>query len=253
LSDRVGSVDEAVLFYLDAQELDKQAPALHEQAGLDYIRLKNFNKAAAEFEKVVGLAPEDTYARYVLALLYVQLNDFKNAAGQYASLLEKNLEDRNQNLGLRRILSQLYFLDEDFDAARRESKEILKLAPVDEWGLYMIAMIDSQQGRAQEAMAGFKEVLLHYPDNSEAMNALAYMYAEQSIELDQALALAEKALALDPANAAYLDTAGWIYFKLGDIDRALEFLKKAHKLMLDPVISGHLKEAEEASKSLKKQ
>jgi len=252
LSDRLGSIDDAVSFYRDAQKLDKESPVLHEQIGLGFIRLNDFKKAASEFEKIAGLSPEDDHARYVLALLYVQLNDFKKAAGIYTGLLEKNLQDRTQSIGLRRILSQLYFLDADFAAAGRETGEILKISPVDEWALYMTAMIASEQGRLQEAIEGFKLVLSHYPDSADAMNSLAYMYAEHEIELAAALVLAEKALEFEPANAAYLDTAGWLYFKLGDIDRAYEYLKRASILMFDPVILDHLKKVEQTQKQLEK-
>lgn len=243
LNDRLGQVDEAVEYYRQAQDFDEYVPALHVQLGLDYIRLKKFKEAVLEFEKVVRLSPEDDYARYVLALLYIQFNDFKKAAQQYENLLEENLSDRAQNIQLRRILSQLYFLDEDYPSAQKHCEKILRLDPLDASGLYFLAMIASEEGQTQKAIEGFKEVLKHYPDDADAMNSLAYIYAEQDTELDKALSLAEKAVDAEPSNGAFTDTLGWIYFKIGETDKAIEYLQNAAQLLMDPVIYNHLAEA----------
>ena len=251
VNDRLGTVDEAVKFYQEAKRLDRRAPTLYARLGFDYIRLKKFNEAIAEFEKVIRLAPDDDYARYVLALLYVQLNDFRKSADQYEKLLAKNLRNRSQNIQLRRNLSQLYFLEGDYSSVKRHCTEILQWDPLDEDGLYMSAMIASEEGSTQQAVEGFKEVLTHYPDNVEAMNALAYLYAEKERELDQALVLAEKAVEYDPFNGAYLDTLGWVYFKIGETDKAIEFLGRASKLMIDPTILNHLGEAYYKKEKLK--
>ena len=44
------------------------------------------------------------------------------------------------------------------------------------------------------------------------------MLADRGIKLDEALGLIKKAVDLDPANGAYLDSLGWAYFKLGKYD-----------------------------------
>jgi len=243
LSDRSGDIEEAVAFYRKAQSLDGRQPSFHLQLGLDYIRLKKFKEAVAEFDKVVSVSPDDNDARYVLALLYVQVNDLNRASQHYESLLQKNLNDRRTNIQLRHILSQLYFLDRDRIKAREHCVEVLKLDSVDESGLYLLAMLDNEEGRVALSIDGFKKVLTYYPENADAMNSLAYLYAEQGIELDKAIDLVERAIESEPSNGAYLDTLGWIYFKIGETDKAIEFLEKASKLMLDPVISMHLKEA----------
>lgn len=243
LNDRTGTVEEAVQFYREAKSLDRRAAAPYVQLGLGYIRLKKFQEAAAEFQKVVSLIPDDDYARHVLALLYVQLNDLPRAIDQYEKLLSRNLKDRSQNIQLRRILSQLYFLQEDYRLAKRHSAEILQWDPLDEDGLFVSAMIAGEEGEAGKAIEAFKELLKAYPNNVEAINALAYLFAENDTELDQALVLAGKAIEADPYNGAYLDTLGWVYFKMGETDKAIEFLVRASKLNIDTEILNHLGEA----------
>jgi predicted Zn-dependent protease len=53
------------------------------------------------------------------------------------------------------------------------------------------------------------------------------MLADRGVRLQEALGMVKKAVDLDPQNAAYLDSLGWAYFKLGDNDLAEEYLRKA--------------------------
>ena len=243
LSDRFGHLEEAVVYYQKAQELDDAVPALHFQLGLDYIRLKKIAEATREFEKVARLDSKDDQARYILALLYVQLNESKKAADQYEKILQEKQNDRILNIQLRRFLSQLYFLDRDFSSVKKHCEKILELTPFDESALYTLAMVADEEGQTSKAIEGFKDILARNPEQADAINALAYLYAEHAIELEKALALAEKAVEQDSSNAAFLDTLGWVYFKLGGTDKALEFLQRASQLGLDPVILNHLAEA----------
>jgi tetratricopeptide (TPR) repeat protein len=67
------------------------------------------------------------------------------------------------------------------------------------------------------------------------------MFAEDGVNLDEALGLIEKALELDPGNGAYLDSLGWVYFKKGMLKESLEELEKAIKLeQNDPTVREHL-------------
>ena len=66
------------------------------------------------------------------------------------------------------------------------------------------------------------------------------MFAEQSIKLDEAEKLIAISIAQEPENGAYLDSMGWVFFKRGDLQHALEFLKKAAGRERDAVISEHL-------------
>ena len=64
------------------------------------------------------------------------------------------------------------------------------------------------------------------------MNNYAYSLCERDIDnvnINYALELSKKALDIDPLNAAYLDTMGWIYFKIGDYKNAENFIKNSIK------------------------
>ena len=45
--------------------------------------------------------------------------------------------------------------------------------------------------------------------------------------MNKALKMARRAVALEPENGAYLDTIGWIFYKLGNYQEALRFIRQA--------------------------
>ncbi len=93
-----------------------------------------------------------------------------------------------------------------------------------------------------EAETNFKKCLGLDPDNSEAMNYLGYMWAEQGTNLKEARALIEKALKLDPKNAAYLDSLGWVLYKMNQPREALRYVIKSveNTPQPDAVLLDHL-------------
>jgi len=90
-----------------------------------------------------------------------------------------------------------------------------------------------QTARFDKAAEVFQKGLKAYPDSHEIMNYLAYMWAEQGENLDEGEKLSQKALSLDPANGAYLDTLGWIYYMKGQDTKALEYIRKALRYIPD--------------------
>lgn len=77
------------------------------------------------------------------------------------------------------------------------------------------------------AEAAFREALARDPQHAPSLNYLGYMLAERGERLDEAVALVERALAIDPDNGAYLDSLGWAFFKQKRIDKAEPLLRRA--------------------------
>ena len=84
-----------------------------------------------------------------------------------------------------------------------------------------------------------KQVLLKIVKNNASdtysLNYLAYSMAIKKQDLDFALSLIKKALKVDPNNAFFLDTLGWIQFQRKDYNSSLFFLEKA--IILEPTSS----------------
>ncbi len=78
------------------------------------------------------------------------------------------------------------------------------------------------------------------PAFAQANNYLAYFFAERGENLEEALGLVQRALEKEHSKAAFVDTLGWIYYKLGRLEEAREKLEEANSKADDPVIADHL-------------
>lgn len=96
-------------------------------------------------------------------------------------------------------------------------------------------------GKLEEAARLFRKVLSSRPDDSQALNYLGYMFADNKIHLAEARTMLERAVALDPQNGAYLDSLGWLHFRLNDLEKArLYLLRAALRMPSDPTVQEHL-------------
>ena len=93
------------------------------------------------------------------------------------------------------------------------------------------------------AEAEFRRVLSAQPDNPGALNYLGYMFADRNVRLEEAQQMISKALDIDPGNGAYLDSLGWVHFRLNKLDQAAGELQEAIvKAGKDPTVHDHLGE-----------
>jgi tetratricopeptide (TPR) repeat protein len=80
------------------------------------------------------------------------------------------------------------------------------------------------------------------PDNPHAYNALGYTLADKTDRLAEAQELIEKALALLPGDPFILDSLGWVHYRRGELEVALEYLQMAMEQQPDAEIAAHLGE-----------
>jgi tetratricopeptide (TPR) repeat protein len=80
------------------------------------------------------------------------------------------------------------------------------------------------------------------PTFAQAYNALGYSFADRNVKLEEANKLIAKALELSPGDHYILDSMGWVQYRLGNLDKAYEFLNKAYTLQNDSEIAAHLGE-----------
>jgi Flp pilus assembly protein TadD len=76
------------------------------------------------------------------------------------------------------------------------------------------------------------------------MNYLAYSWVDRGENIDEALAMLKKAVALRPEDGFIVDSLGWAYYKLGNYAEALRYLEQA--IQLEPgeaTINDHLGDA----------
>jgi tetratricopeptide (TPR) repeat protein len=108
--------------------------------------------------------------------------------------------------------------------------------------LYARGLVTAQLKRLVEHEQDMRRLIELQPGNAHAYNALGYTLADQSVRLDEALALINKAIDLQPKDPFILDSLGWVHYRLGNHVLAVDNLKKAFKLRSDPEIAAHLGE-----------
>lgn len=124
-----------------------------------------------------------------------------------------------------------------FERALRELEPSAKL--FFEYALYLDRIGDSPG-----ALAQMQEVITRDPHDPFALNYVGYSWADRGENLEQALAYIEEAVRLRPEDGAIRDSLGWVYFRLGDYQRAVVELELAVELLADdPAIHDHLGDA----------
>ncbi len=108
--------------------------------------------------------------------------------------------------------------------------------------IYETALLAERLGRVDELESRLRRLLEIKPDHAHAMNALGYSMADRSIRLDEARKLIEHALEIAPNDPFILDSKGWVLFRQGQLQAALEVLNEAFRVRPDPEIAAHLGE-----------
>lgn len=108
--------------------------------------------------------------------------------------------------------------------------------------LYDFALLAEKTGRLDVMEVALRTVIAQAPDSHHAYNALGYSLAERNIRLPEALALIEQANKMAPDDPFIMDSLGWVNYRMGKLDEAEQWLRRAHGLRGDTEIAVHLGE-----------
>lgn len=108
--------------------------------------------------------------------------------------------------------------------------------------LYARAMAAEKTGRLDLLEKDLRSILEREPDHAQALNALGYTLADATDRHAEAYDLIKKALELRPNDFYILDSMGWVLYRLGRLDEAIDYLRKALNIRQDPEIAAHLGE-----------
>jgi tetratricopeptide (TPR) repeat protein len=114
-------------------------------------------------------------------------------------------------------------------------------APGSKAAHFLLGAAYERSGKREQAVAEFRRLLDADPEYHAALNYLGYMFAERGENLGEAQKLIEKAVALEPDNGAYVDSLGWVYYRLGRFEQARTTLERATRLEIaDGTVQEHL-------------
>lgn len=116
-----------------------------------------------------------------------------------------------------------------------------ELDPDNEQILYDLAVAQEQAGLPAEAVETLDRLLPLRPDDAHTLNFFGYLLADQDWELERAERMILRALEQEPDNPFYLDSLGWVHFRMGRFEEALDSLVSAtNELGTDPVVLEHV-------------
>lgn len=129
---------------------------------------------------------------------------------------------------------------------KEESFQVLEKAiaslPASMAILYTHALLAAELGWVDIAEKDLRQVIAAQPENAAALNALGYTLADQTERFEEAEELIRQAYILQPGEPSIIDSMGWIAYRLGRFQAAIQFLQKAWQLDKNPEIAAHLGE-----------
>jgi tetratricopeptide (TPR) repeat protein len=115
------------------------------------------------------------------------------------------------------------------------------------------ALLLERNGKYQQAISNMEKVLELQPDHAEALNFIGYTWADKNINLTRALKYITRAAEIKPDNGYIMDSLGWVYYRLGELEKAAEHLERSLELEPnDPHIYDHLGDVYQALRKYSK-
>ena len=223
---------------VDSQGLDPVRA--YEQVAQAYHGLEQYDRAVDLFEQARGLAPGD------LRLTRLEAETLR-AAGQLdrgLQLMEQFVQ-RNDRLAAGYVsLAELYVDGGRVPQALAVIERAAASVPGDTSVAFGVGNHLERTGHYDEAERVFQALLATSPDHVETLNSLGYMLAVRGERLEESVGYITRALEFEPDNPAIIDSLGWAYFKLDQLDLAERHLRRAAAdLASNSVVQDHLGDA----------
>jgi tetratricopeptide (TPR) repeat protein len=169
-----------------------------------------------------------------------------NKAGKRVEALQAlhQIAAQNNQQRVQLLLAEAQLLSDaqQYDAAYQVLLQGLEKLPNHPDLLYEAAMVADKLGKPEDFERMMRKVIQIQPDQAQAYNALGYSLLDRNERVPEAMGLVEKAYQLAPDDAGIMDSVGWGHFRMGNLSKSLEFLRRAYTADPDPEIAAHLGE-----------
>lgn len=252
-------------------EQPNRADALRLMAIINF-RLENLDAAWADFQDVLASGQYTMDALYYLGRIADRRSESEQAVRLYsqvqrgsnavisqrrasAILAQQGREDEAMQL-LRQFGADnpMYAIDmieaeaqllvslSHYQEALEVYKRVIDNRPNSETAALGKAELLLRMGRLDDAIGEYRNCVKRWPESAMSLNALGYTLADRTDQYEEAEKLIKKALELDPDSAAIIDSYGWVLYRLGEDERALEELQRAYAILKDAEVASHIVE-----------
>jgi len=191
----LGRDEQAIAEYEYFEQNAQKKGDIYVKLGFEYDKIGNHQKAIQMFLNAIEQSPENDQLYHYLGIEYRILEDYKKAVEYF----EKALKLKGEN-------ADYYF---------------------------NLGVCYERMGEIETSIYYLDNAVRLDNSNPVALNYLGYLLADEGIRLEEAKQYIEKALNMDPLNGAYLDSMGWVYYRLEEYEKARQYLEEAVKYM-DP-------------------
>ena len=202
------------------QILQKHPTEWRAAAGLvdNDLAQNHADKAYYRLEAELSQSHGSPAVRYMLATTALRTGKYNDAIENFRVLADQT----PNSIDARIDLANVFQLKGDIHNAITTLQKAAVLQPKDPRPGALLPYLLEAENRTQEAKQVARQTLKQRPDDTDAMNNLAFLLAQTGDSLDEALKLARKAVGKAPNNPAYLDTLGYVYLKRDQNDEALD-------------------------------
>ena len=223
-------VDQA--FIIDSLNQD-----IYQQYVSLFIDMEKFDLAIKYNNKLISLFP--TNPRGFLNSAIVSLTN--KEPEKATEILIENIEYLDGNFTAYYILGSAYSQLKEYDNAEHFLLKALKIFPTSKNAKHALAMIWDSIQKWEKSDSLYLELIRTDSLDAQAMNNYAYSLSERNELLPMALEQSTRAVKLSPNSAPYLDTLGWIYYKMGKLKEAIKYIEKSIEMdSTNSVVIEHL-------------
>jgi tetratricopeptide (TPR) repeat protein len=207
--------DSLALGYFDkVKTLAPENSQAWSQLGGLFFDNRHYDEAIAVMNEAYGLFPQDFVVNLLLGLSLAQKDRHSEAVEYLKAAIDINPNDVNALSAYGYSLSQL----KENDEAIIYLKKALAISPNDVNILGTLGLIYDALKMWNDCDSTYEHALQIDSSNATVNNNYAYSLSERGERLDAALEMAKLAIKKEPDNSSFLDTIGWVYFKLGNYD-----------------------------------
>ncbi len=229
------------------------------QEGIDLYNRRNYSASLAFFLGLSADSDADPVdVSYYLGLCYSKLKRYDDALLYLENVVTSSESDDSINseseheldrvLQCRYLLAVIYCITGRKKLADYELNKLLDTGYKPASVYASLAYIAWQQDDVKQCLDYYEQSLALEQNNQTALNGLGYVLACENKDLPKALSFCKKAYEISPNSAAVLDSLGWVYYKLGIMKEARQYLEMAKKIDGDNVeIKAHLAALEQNS------
>ena len=187
--------------------------------------------AQGQLEPAVQLAsdrvkksPDRAEPRLALAETLVAAGSYSAAAAQFQILIDKDAKNpKSSALYLR--MGEAKLSGGDIPGASAAFQTARQRAPSDARPVLDLALLYDRTGRSEQARKEYEIVIQLEPENAMALNNLAYLEAEEGVDLNQALAHAQRARQKLPGDLDVQDTLALVYIRKNLTSEGIRMLR----------------------------